>query len=109
MDDSHTGQLLREGVQLGGNFNVEVCNGQSHQEFTIVIWNGQMLRLIAGANPAAGHIVQIEDPQHTEMFPIRYITFKSGPESDAYWLINTVDEPKTFRFPYKPTDDNECL
>jgi hypothetical protein len=40
------------------------------------------------------------------MFPIRYITFRSGTGSDAYWLINTVDEPKAFKFPYKPFDDD---
>jgi hypothetical protein len=87
--------LFREGVELA-TFTLEVCNGQSHNEFTVSVFDGRYIQVFSGTDCANGVEVDIDDPQHTEMFPIRYVTFKSGPESDAYWLINTVDEPKKY-------------
>ena len=98
---------MRNGEELGA-FNLEVCDGVSHREFTVAIFNGKHIMVFEGCDPENMNNlrVNVEDNDHTAVFPIRYITFSSGPNSDAYWLIATVDEPKTHRFPYKPHDDD---
>ena len=80
-------------------------------QLSVVILDGKYLQITQATEGTADAevYVSIEDPNHSELFPIRYVTWKSGPGSDAYWLINDVDEPKVFRFPNKPHDSDECL
>jgi hypothetical protein len=47
-----------------------------------------------GTNPDTSHFINWNDAEAMTHWPINYISWKSGPEADAYWVVPQVDEPR---------------